>query len=123
MEVTQNFMDEMRGMMKALMANYEMLGAQMKGLTQQVEDLRETMATKEELAELREEMATKKELAELREEMATKDDIRIIHEQIADLKTDYTYLRHQSYKNRMDVYHLRLQMGKLNNEMHGPLQD
>lgn len=104
MEVTQNFMDEMRGMMKALMGSYEMLGAQMKGLTQQVEELRA-------------------EVTDIRETMATKDDIRIIHEEIADLKSDYTYLKHQSYKNRMDIYHLKLQMGNLHNEEQGPLQD
>ncbi|TCP56045.1 hypothetical protein EV586_103705 [Tumebacillus sp. BK434] len=116
---------EIRETMAALEATTKQELAQLRAemaTKQELAQLRAEMATKQELAQLRAEMATKQELAELRAEMATKDDILILHKQIAGLKSDSTYLKDQSYRNTMDIYHLKLQMGQLHNEGHGPLQ-
>jgi hypothetical protein len=77
----------------------------------EVQDIRERMATREELGQMRSQMATKEELGQIRDQMATKEQVQEIKEQVdahTEILNEHTgilrALEHSSQVHKAEIY-------------------
>ena len=72
----------------------ELIATQVNKLTKDVDELKASMATKDELAEVKDNMATKDELAEVKDNMATKNELAevknnmVTKDELAEVKSN-----------------------------------
>ena len=103
----------------------EKLYLEMQGMKGEMQEIKETMATKKELHEVKKTMATKEELQELKNEvyeikeaMATKEDLNLlaeelhteiqgVHDEVKEFRHDFNIVEIITTKNAHDIAKFR----------------
>ena len=90
----------------------------------EVQDIRERMATREELGQIRDQMATKEELGQIRDQMATKEQVQEIKEKLdvhTEILNEYTEilraLEHPSQVHKAEIDKISYTVSKIEGDI------